>query len=128
IPYAHELSVPALGWQPQLHLDQGVGGRLESQLNAAVGRNVRRRRSTTSATCAGWPCAARGRRTFGHRNRAGNRGIGELQVCQTLARCCGGGGEEQERGADHGASSSKNAEKNLRRRASPYHTGSCSAR
>src|SRR5712691_7062212 len=130
IPDAHELSVPVLSWQPQLHVDQGVGRRLESHLNAAVGRDVRRWRaasrelwcrlgrstldwrgfasadSATGAACAACSCSARRRRTFGHDNRAGNGGIGELQGSQTLARCCsGGGGEEQERAACHGASS-----------------------
>ena len=40
IPDAHELSVPVLSGQPELHIDQGVGRRLENHLNAAMSRDI----------------------------------------------------------------------------------------
>ena len=100
---AQEFSVPVLQRQPELHVDQGVGRRLERHLHAAVGRNVRRRRTASRGRRATGSCAARSarrRRPLGDDRRRCDDGIGELEGRQRVARRQGRG--EKKGAADHG--------------------------
>jgi hypothetical protein len=104
---SHELPVPLVGRrEPDLHVDDGVGCRLEDELNAAMLRDHRGRccggcgiRSRLPATTS-----ARGRRTFSHHLRAADRGLVQLQIRETLARRsrCRGADKHEGDAGDHG--------------------------
>src|SRR5262245_37841269 len=49
IPDAHEFAVPVLRRHPELHVDEGVGGWFQHELNAAMRRKICYRGSASSS-------------------------------------------------------------------------------
>jgi hypothetical protein len=86
---AHELSVPVLGGQPELHFDQGIGSGPEVQFNPAMGRDIRLRRPSPEHS-GFWG------RAFSDERSTGDRGVGKLKIDQFIARCRGNGGAQKE--------------------------------
>ena len=97
VAHHHELAVPVLGRHPELGVDVGVGRRLEHQRHAAVPRDrLCGRRGSASLRSA---AATAGLNEWSGLDqvRADDRGLGNRDSPQTLARRRGGrGGEKHE--------------------------------